>query len=148
MSEFKVVLKDIKNDQLHYEVFINNHWFPYFTGFGHVHHTTKSTESFRAEQKLTDDDVIINVSNYSLIREHFRKTNTRLSSKFLAVVTKKNVEYCLYADAKLGEMSFHDFCDDLGYDKDSFKCFETYKACMEANQKMRGYEYFEGIEEY
>lgn len=148
MSEFKVVLKDIKNNQLHYEVFINNHWFTYFTGFGHVHHTTKSTEHFRIEQKLTDDDVIINVSNYSLIREHFRKQNTRFSSKFLAVVTKKNVEYCLYSDAKFGEMSFHDFCDDLGYNRDSFKDFETYKVCMETNQKMRGYKYFEGIEEY
>lgn len=148
MSEFKAVLKDIKNNQLHYEVFINNHWFNYFTGFGHVHHTTKSVERFRAEQKLADDDIVINVSNYSLVREQFRKTNIQFSTKFFAVVKKKDVEHCLYNDAKFGEMSFQDFCNELGYSTDSFKDFETYKACMETTQKMRGYKYFEGIEEY
>ena len=141
MSDFKVVLKDIKNNQLHYEVFINNHWFNYFTGFAHVHHTTKLVERFRVEQKLADDDIVINVSNYSLIREHFRKTNIQFTSKFFAVVKKKDVEHCLYHDAKCGEMSFQDFCDELGYNTDSFKDFETYKACMETTQKMRGYKY-------
>ena len=148
MSEFKVVLKDIENGRLHYKVFINNHWFAYFTGFGHVYHTKKSIESFRKEHSLAEDDVTINVTNYSLIKEYFRKTNTLSSSKFLTIVKRKDVEHCLHLDAKCGEMSFYDFCDELGYNQDSIKDFETYRACMETSHKMRGYKYFEGVEEY
>ena len=50
---------------------------------------------------------------------------------------KADVLYCLFSDAELGSYSFNDFCDYLGLSNDSFKAFDSYKACMETAENLR-----------
>lgn len=54
------------------------------------------------------------------------------------------VLYSLLSDARCGEQNFHDFCDELGYDKDSIKDQAIYNACCETLTKMRSF--FTGTE--
>jgi len=44
---------------------------------------------------------------------------------------------CLFSDADAGSQSFNDFCDNFGYDNDSLKALDTYRACMESASKLR-----------
>lgn len=44
---------------------------------------------------------------------------------------------CLFDDAQAGSESFDDFCSNLGYDNDSLKALDTYRACMDTAQRLR-----------
>lgn len=37
--------------------------------------------------------------------------------------------YCFLSDCIIGKDSFENFCDKFGYDEDSRKAFQTYRAC-------------------
>ncbi|MNC14376.1 hypothetical protein D3C75_621520 [compost metagenome] len=54
------------------------------------------------------------------------------------------VLYSLLSDSRCAEQNFHDFCDELGYDKDSIKDQAIYNACCETLTKMRSF--FTGTE--
>ncbi len=51
--------------------------------------------------------------------------------------TAADVLSSLMLDASIGEESFQDFCDDLGYDEDSRKAELTWKACAMQAPKVR-----------
>lgn len=40
------------------------------------------------------------------------------------------------SDAYCGEQSFENFCDELGYDRDSISALRIYKACQRAYKKL------------
>ena len=44
---------------------------------------------------------------------------------------------CLLSDAQSGDMSFSAFCRELGYDEDSRKAEQTWKACQKSAANMR-----------
>jgi hypothetical protein len=44
---------------------------------------------------------------------------------------------CLFSDARAGELSFADFCDDFGYSHGSISAFDAYRACMDTRTKLR-----------
>lgn len=50
--------------------------------------------------------------------------------------TETDVLECLYSDSEAGKLSFNDFCDEFGYDKDSIKALDTYRACMDIADKL------------
>lgn len=53
-------------------------------------------------------------------------------------------------DARSGEMSFRDFCDELGCNYDSIKDLNIYRECEKITQEMRNFftrEEFEKLEE-
>jgi hypothetical protein len=50
----------------------------------------------------------------------------------------------LLLDSSSAEQNFHDWCDELGYDKDSIKAQGIYNACCETLTKMRSF--FTGAE--
>lgn len=50
-------------------------------------------------------------------------------------------------DAEAGQKSIDEFCDDLGYDNDSIKALDVYRACMKTAQKLRGFKFPEGLGE-
>ena len=50
----------------------------------------------------------------------------------------------LLLDSSSAEQNFHDWCDELGYDKDSIKAQGIYNACCETLTKMRAF--FTGTE--
>ena len=47
--------------------------------------------------------------------------------------TKKDVLYSMILD-NVSDMNFYDFCDNFGYNKDSIKALETYKACVKETE--------------
>lgn len=56
---------------------------------------------------------------------------------YLNEVKKTDVIYCFCMDARayLDSENFEDFCNNFGYDIDSRKALETYKACRKQAEK-------------
>lgn len=54
------------------------------------------------------------------------------------------VLHSLLSDASSGEQNFHDWCDDLGFDKDSIKAQKAYNECCDTLTRMRAF--FTGTE--
>jgi len=48
-----------------------------------------------------------------------------------------DVLYSLILDSQAGAESFDDFCDNFGYDNDSIKANEIYKACQKNAKKVK-----------
>lgn len=61
--------------------------------------------------------------------------------------TAADVLYCLASDARAGDMSFDDFCSDFGYDSDSRKAEQTWKACVRMAPRVRRFlgEHFDAV---
>jgi hypothetical protein len=61
--------------------------------------------------------------------------------------TAADVLACLASDARSAEGSFEDFCSDLGYDVDSRKAEQTYKACAKMAMRLPKFlgEHFEAV---
>jgi hypothetical protein len=51
--------------------------------------------------------------------------------------TSADVLYCLLADSAAADQSFGDWCADYGYDDDSMRALETYKACCNSAKQLR-----------
>lgn len=51
--------------------------------------------------------------------------------------TAADVLYCLCSDARAGEQTFGEFCSDMGYDEDSRKAEQTWKACVSIAPRLR-----------
>ena len=47
------------------------------------------------------------------------------------------VLHCLLSDAEARDMSFGDWCDNLGYDDDSIKALNIYKQCEETARALK-----------
>lgn len=48
-----------------------------------------------------------------------------------------DVLYSLVSDSQAGNETFDDFCDNFGYDNDSIKASEIYRACQKNSKKVR-----------
>lgn len=48
-----------------------------------------------------------------------------------------DVLHSLLLDADAADMSFNDWCADLGYDNDSLKALSTYQACCKEGEELR-----------
>ena len=67
---------------------------------------------------------------------------------WLHVPTKIDVLHCLFSDGSAIDESFDFWCDSLGYDSDSIKAFDTYRACIAERKKLdkalgKSYKYLE-----
>lgn len=51
--------------------------------------------------------------------------------------TSASVLYSLLSDAQARDMSFNDWCADFGYDVDSIKALNTYRACCLIGESIR-----------
>ena len=49
----------------------------------------------------------------------------------------KDVLYCLVMDYTSASETFQDFCDEFGYDNDSIKSLNVFKACQKNSEKMK-----------
>lgn len=50
-----------------------------------------------------------------------------------------DVMHALTLDGSAINESFHDWCDNYGYDSDSISAFETYRKCCATGENMRKY---------
>lgn len=53
--------------------------------------------------------------------------------------TAADVLSCIVSDVNAGEQTFKGFCSDFGYDADSRKAEQTYKACAKIAPKVRAF---------
>ena len=58
--------------------------------------------------------------------------NPDLSSRYDVL----NAFRCFVDDALCGDMTFHDFCMEFGYDEDSRQAERTWKACKKSAEKL------------
>ena len=76
--------------------------------------------------------------------------NPQLSSEYDVI----NAFRCFVDDAISGDMQFCDFCVEFGYDEDSRKAYNTWKACGRAAAKLDRiydgdiYELLDSLEDY
>lgn len=48
-----------------------------------------------------------------------------------------DVLYCLISDVQAGEMTFEEFCEELGYDEDSRKAYAVWEKCVALASRVR-----------
>lgn len=57
--------------------------------------------------------------------------------KILSDDDLKGALRCIVDDALYGDMSFEEFCDELGYDSDSCTSYRIHKACQKTSGKLQ-----------
>ncbi len=104
------------------------------TGLGHrIPKPKKVTSVCKYNKELKKANI---EKGLHLIKEDFRLSggykNTFYSggSCFAVSPTAASVLYSLLLDSDCGHELFEDFCDNFGYDQDSIKALEIYKACQ------------------
>ena len=120
-------------DDLHicdkYVVIIEGQDFEYSCGIGH-----------RTELNLFKKQEFQRIINKNPRKD---KANLYLYIDELKAVSKPkplnidDVLYSLILDSQAGAESFDDFCDNFGYDNDSIKANEIYKACQKNAKKVK-----------
>lgn len=107
--------------------------FEYFTGVGHREKPNADTRRRAAFgfQGLTEAD---------------KKGQTCYGRRYLAAVEKlrkpvtphvAGLLYSLQSDTQACEQSFDEWCGDFGYDNDSIKAHDTYRACQRNGDQYR-----------
>lgn len=114
-----------------YIITINNIRFDYFQGIGHreVKKNLFINDKLKAE-KLLNFNARKEVESYNYL---LTKLNTYTQPKNINI---DDVLYCLVLDSDLGNYSFSDFCDILGYDNDSIKALDIYLKCEKTKDKL------------
>lgn len=92
---------------------VNGESFEYHTGLGHA--TKVYKDHYRRNKKPLN--------------------SIRVGNEFLHVPRLEDVLESLILDLECGEYSFNEFCDNLGYDNDSLKALDIYRACMGNGEK-------------
>lgn len=75
--------------------------------------------------------------------DYFTGTGHRVENRIMAVVNPvfPHATGLIYSCIMSGDscnMSFRDWCNNYGYDSDSIKALETYRACQEEYNKLQG----------
>jgi hypothetical protein len=119
--------------RVEYTVYVNDEGFEYSTGTGYIH-TIKKAKKLKEGGKVLKK---IELSDTD-IRAVFPKVKEVLYPPFYAEVpTVESVLECLFLDAEACHSCFEDWCSECGYDTDSRKAEETYKACVQNGLKLR-----------
>lgn len=93
--------------------------------------------------------------NHHTITVTNRETGEKTRFDFWSSIVQPQIEkeydllnafYCFVSDAFSGEQSFSDFCADFGYDEDSRKAWNTWKACVRSARKWERISGFSEIE--
>lgn len=127
----KIQFLGLINERFNYSIEINGQVFSYFAGIGHA---------YIGKKKLTDRDFPANMSDADLIckKAFYKKYSLNYNERvYIKAPTENDVYHCLFLDADCGSMSFNDFCSDFGYNNDSLKALDTYRACMENADKLK-----------
>lgn len=112
-----------------YIVIINNQDFEYSTGIRHrIELDRFKRDEFKRVMNMNPKKDKTNLLHY------IDKIKTVSKVKPLDI---DNVLYSLILDAQFSNETFDDFCDNLGYDNDSIKANETYRACQKNSKKVR-----------
>lgn len=105
--------------------------FDFYQGIGHREKRKDKAgllEYAAAFRRLIDQQVSYPIIDDSLF--------TSGDSVFVFVPTTASVLYSLLLDAEIGQYTFPELCQDLGYDEDSRKALDTYLACQTVSKQL------------
>lgn len=109
-------------------ILFNGEAFTFKTGLGHrvkLNHG-KLTPKQREELKELKECISANFAIHEIVQR-----------QLIAVKpTQASVLYCLLLDSTANDESFNTWCDNLGYDNDSIKALNIYKACCDNAEKL------------
>lgn len=91
---------------------------PYYTGIGHRVASNHAHAVYVASPRQADD------------RRKRDAAAKPVSPRAASVL------YSLLLDARAADMSFPDWCGEIGYDEDSFKAFDTYRQCCDIGRDL------------
>ncbi len=141
IAPMKITYLGLFNERFTYRAEINGHAFDYFTGIGW-------SEFARQNPDATKYTALNGTETEALFKAQTLRAQNKLSDRlgFARRAFRRNPEEadileCLQSDVEAGRMSFDEFCDTFGYDNDSLKALDTYRACMETAQKLRGFQF-------
>lgn len=100
----------------------------YYTGIGHRELTAYGQQEVKRYAKATPNRL-----------RQVKEQNSKAVAPHVA-----GVLHSLLLESSSAESNFHDWCDEMGYDKDSIKAQGVYNACCETLTKMRSF--FTGTE--
>lgn len=98
--------------------------------------TLEAQEAFKTNEDLKDDwkrtankwQVRLSYFDKEFITDYYMGCGLVRENGQPKKPTVKDVLYSMMVDDVTG-MNFNDFCDNFGYDNDSIKALETYRAC-------------------
>lgn len=155
-NEVKFRYLGIKDGCFRYTVTFLGHDFDYFQGLGHTEAKGKAGYEIKPTSDAKLNAQILNACDF---RDDKRQWKEVSASNFYDILGRgkkvyrkepKELDflYCIKNDSECGNMSFQDFCDNLGYNTDSFKDFEIYRSCEATAQKVRGFVWPEELKDY
>jgi hypothetical protein len=118
--------------QVHWTITIGSHQFDYQTGIGHL---PKRFEKLANSKMASDFGTLqaaceLGVEGLTLSNRWHKRPETH--------PTAASVLYCLLSDSDaLDSPTFEEWASDLGYDTDSRKAEQIYRACIENGLKLR-----------
>ncbi len=126
LREPKTVKSDDWQETAHkWCVTINDQSFDYHTGLAHRYANPLSAHDREEYNRLRH----ANINDYGLEK--------LLSASKAKPPSLEDVLYSLIMDGDACEMSFEHWCSMLGYDEDSIKALETYRACQKNTNKLQ-----------
>lgn len=98
-------------------------------------------ESFKTQDDLKDDwrktankwQVRLIYFDKEFVTDYYMGSGLVYGNSRPKKPTVKDVLYSMMAD-NVSNMSFDDFCNEFGYNNDSIKALETYRACLKETQ--------------
>jgi hypothetical protein len=137
----KIQYLGIFDDMFQYRVEVNGHWFDYRTGLGWSHQGKRPNDDEKyASIPSTENRKFNKVFNHRVLDDERKPIWRRLPSE-------SDILECLESDMRCGQMSFRDFCDELGYNWDSISHLEIHRACEETARKLQGFKFPEREED-
>lgn len=116
-------------------VVIEGQMFEFKTGIGHrkplPHAKIKGTEAYYKYKKLMSGNLKKTKENLLTANEELKKVSKPNNLNI------DDVLYSLIMDAEALELTFSEWCDNLGYDNDSIKAMSIYTACQENAKKLK-----------
>ena len=91
------------------------------------------TQTYNSKRYLQDRwSVDINGQQFDYTKgEGLRKHNRPVTPKLVDVL------HALVLDSEAAGQNFYEFCSAYGYDDDSIKAFDVYRACLDNAKKLR-----------
>jgi hypothetical protein len=124
-----------------WSISFNQESFDYKTGIGHrIKAKYPNSGLFKSDivrelKKLRE--CLDAPKNQSTVYKAEDWKHTRESvNKYAVTPTQASVLYCLLMDMDSGDMTFSEFCQELGYQSDSIKDRDIYLACQETKEQM------------
>jgi hypothetical protein len=131
----KIIYIGFFDERFKYKVELNGHTFDYFTGCGHCYVA-------KTAGKQSPLDIPFGQASDHFLKTVLRRRSLSFNERvYIKFPKDEDVLECLRTDVECGTMSFYEFCDNFGYDKDSISALSIHMLCMKTADQLRGFKF-------